>query len=198
MLDRLAFDSIPNCFGFCARKMPVIVTSIKPTCWRCAETGLLSLSCPGKKTPGLPIAGDQNPPVAKTFKSVALVMGPSLTRTHEDNHSAGSSPTLPPKSTPQTSVDKEKQEEEWHVVVRGRGKNRTAWRLSQHELLDKNTDSPIPSTISEVDASASSEKTASTTQKMNEPSWQKIYKYINSLRMALRVPKLPLSCLFRS
>lgn len=49
MLNWLAFISISNYLDFCSQKIPVIVISRIPTCWRCLETGHLSPSCPGKK-----------------------------------------------------------------------------------------------------------------------------------------------------
>ena len=51
MLDAKTFYSVPNWLDVEGRRLPVIVSRRKPTCWHCGEIGHLSAVCPGKKRP---------------------------------------------------------------------------------------------------------------------------------------------------
>lgn len=64
MLDHNAFHSFPSCLDVVDQYMLVIVTGCKPKCWKCRETGHVSLSSTGKKAPGILVPIDQNFPLA--------------------------------------------------------------------------------------------------------------------------------------
>ena len=54
MLDVNTFYSVPNWLEVEGRRLPVIVSGMKPACWHCGEIGHLSAVCPGKMAPKKP------------------------------------------------------------------------------------------------------------------------------------------------
>lgn len=89
-------------------------------------------------------------------------------------------PHSPQKPTPFSRADKEKEEGDWRVVGRCRGKSRTAIHQSQHDPKDNGIYSPILLISSKGDAPDSYEKTGTEVLKLNEPVWKKILNLRNS------------------
>lgn len=54
MLDCQAFISVSNCLDVGGQKIPVIVTSWKPTSWKCDKTDYIAFSCLEKKYSRVP------------------------------------------------------------------------------------------------------------------------------------------------
>lgn len=109
MLDIICFQSIPNCLDLTGQNMLVIMTSHKPTCWKCEGSGPLSSSSPGKKAPGVLPSINQNPSLTESVKSAFPVVSILTAGTSAVKFPVGSNPTFPDKSlhTAYTGADKE-------------------------------------------------------------------------------------------
>ena len=127
MLDVKTFYSIPNWLDVEGRRLPVIVSGHKPTCWHCSEVGHLSAVCPGKKAPKKPnLNPDTLPPVIVNDKKEAHVVLPTVRAT--DPKSGGKKiPTSPLSSAAAT----EESKAEWLTVGKGGEKIQPAGTQSE-------------------------------------------------------------------
>ena len=138
MLDAKTFYSVPNWLEVEGRRLPVIVSGKKPTCWHCGEIGHLSTVCPGKKAPKKP---DQKlgtlPPVVSDTEKEAPVVSPTP---------AGIIKKPTPPSSP--TVNTEVSGAEWLTVGKGGRKLQPAdphsRKLSQ---VGTNSLPPLPSKV---------------------------------------------------
>lgn len=114
MLDRKAFHSIPNCLVVVDQYMLVIVTGCKPKCWKCRETGHISLSSTEKKAPVILVPIDQNFPLAVSVKSALPVMCMPATEIYAVKPLVGFCPTFLDKPLPTTcAVVEEEMDGHW-------------------------------------------------------------------------------------
>ena len=149
MLDMKTFYSVPNWLEVEGRRLPVIVSGRKPTCWHCGEIGHLSAVCPGKKAPKKPDhKHDTLSPVVKSnTEKEAPVVSPTP---------AGKKNSTPPSSP---TVNSEEAKAEWLTVRKGGRKLQPEDPRSQ-KSSQVGTDSSTPSKKSNSPPISSAQKSS--------------------------------------